>query len=151
MERRLTADADSLPLVVLDPRRPPTADALDRAVRAAASLCVHLARRGGCSLMLPGDRRAAQIDRDLHAWPPLQVRLALVEADDRAPIPGRLERTGALFWVAAGAGTPPPGLARAAAPERFLVTPVPSGRAASSFVVAGCAGRPLGRASRRAA
>src|SRR4051794_7648876 len=36
MERRLVADADSWPLVVLDPRRPPSADALDRAVRAAA-------------------------------------------------------------------------------------------------------------------
>jgi uncharacterized protein (DUF58 family) len=151
MERRLTADADSLPLVVLDPRRPPSADALDRAVRAAASLCVHLARQGGCALMLPGDRRASEIDPDLHAWGPLHVRLALVEADDRVPVPGRLERAGALYWVAAGAGTPPQGLARAAAAERYLVTPVPSGPAAGSFVVAGCAGRPLGRASRRAA
>jgi uncharacterized protein (DUF58 family) len=151
MERRLASDADSLPLVVLDPRRPPSEDALDRAVRAAASLCVHLARRGGCSLILPGDRRATEIDPDLHAWPALHIRLALVEADDRAPVPGRLERAGALFWVAAGAGAPPPGLARAAAAERFLVTPVPIGPAAGSFVVAGCAGRPLGRTSRRAA
>ena len=151
MERRLVADADSLPLVVLDPRRPPSEDALDRAVRAAASLCVHLARRGGCSLILPGDRRASEIDPDLHAWPALHIRLALVEADDRAPVPARVERAGALFWVAAGAGAPPPGLARAAAAERFLVTPVPTGRAAGSFVVAGCAGRPLGRTSRRAA
>ncbi|MFL5780595.1 MAG: DUF58 domain-containing protein [Thermoleophilaceae bacterium] len=151
MERRLAADADSLPLVVLDPRRPPSEDALDRAVRAAASLCVHLARRGGCALMLPGDRRATDIDPDLHAWPPLHIRLALVEAGDAPPIPGRLERAGALFWVAAGAGVPPPGLARAAATQRYLVTPVPSGPAAGSFTVAGCAGRPLGRAARRAA
>ena len=151
MERRLSADADSLPLVVLDPRRPPSEEALDRAVRAAASLCVHLARRGGCSLMLPGDRRATEIDPDLHAWPALHIRLALVEAGDGAPVPGRVERAGALFWVAAGAGAPPAGLARAAAAERYLVTPVPSGPSAASFVVAGCAGRPLGRASRRAA
>ncbi|MEA2308884.1 MAG: hypothetical protein QOI65_1170 [Thermoleophilaceae bacterium] len=151
MERRLASDADSLPLVVLDPRRPPSEDALDRAVRATASLCVHLARQGGCALMLPGDRRASDIDPDLHAWPALHIRLALVEADDRPPVPGRLERAGSLFWVAAGAGTPPPGLARAAAAQRFLVTPVPSGSAAGSFVVAGCAGRLLGPASRRAA
>jgi uncharacterized protein (DUF58 family) len=151
MERRLVADADSLPLVVLDPRRPPSPEALDSAVRAAASLCVHLARRGGCSLMLPGDRRAAEIDPELRAWPPLHIRLALVEAADGPPVPGRLERAGALFWVAAGAGAPPPGLARAAAAQRFLVTPVPSGPAAASFVVAGCAGRPLGHAGRRAA
>jgi hypothetical protein len=101
--------------------------------------------------MLPGDRRAAEIDPELHAWPPLHIRLALVEADDRPPAAARLERAGALFWVAAGAGSPPTGLARAAAPERYLVTPVPSGRAAASFVVAGCAGRLLGRSTRRAA
>jgi uncharacterized protein (DUF58 family) len=151
LERHLIADADSLPLVVLDPRRPPSEDALDRAVRAAASLCVHLGRAGGCALLLPGDRRAAEIDRDLHGWPALHIRLALVEADDRPPVAARLERAGALFWVAAGAGVPPPGLARAAASERYLVTPVPSGPAAASFVVAGCAGRPLGRPARRAA
>ena len=34
---------------------------LDAAVRAAASLVVHLAERGGCALLLPGERRA---DRD---------------------------------------------------------------------------------------
>jgi uncharacterized protein (DUF58 family) len=151
MERQLAADADSRPLVVLDPRRPPSAAALDRAVRAAASHCVHLARAGGCSLLLPGDRRAAEIDPDLHSWAPLHVRLALVEADDRVPVTGRIERAGALFWVAAGAGVPPPGLARAAAAERYLVTPVATGGSAPSFVVAGCSGRQLGRGARRAA
>jgi uncharacterized protein (DUF58 family) len=152
MERRLAADADSRPLVVLDSRRPPSRDALDSAVRAAASLCVHLARAGGCALLLPGDRRASDIDPELHAWPALHVRLALVEADDRAPVAGRIERAGAVFWVAAGVSSPPPGLARAAAAERYLVTPLTRDRAApNSFVVAGCAGRALGRGARRAA
>jgi uncharacterized protein (DUF58 family) len=151
MERRLAADADSRPLVVLDARRPPSPDALDRAVRAAASLCVHLARAGGCALLLPGDRRASELDPELHAWPGLHVRLALVEADDRSPVTGRIERAGAVFWVAAGAGTAPPGLSRAAAAERYLVTPVPAGRVAASFVVAGCSGRALHRGARRAA
>src|SRR4029078_12472989 len=58
MERKLISEADSRPLVVLDPRTPASQDALDAAVRAAASLCVHFARRSGCSLLLPGDRRA---------------------------------------------------------------------------------------------
>ncbi len=63
MERRLLADSDSQPLVVLDPTQPADEAALDKAVRAAASLCVHLARAGGCSLLLPGDRRAMDIER----------------------------------------------------------------------------------------
>src|SRR4051812_28813771 len=41
MERKLISEADSRPLVVLDPRAPASQDALDAAVRAAASLCVH--------------------------------------------------------------------------------------------------------------
>jgi hypothetical protein len=79
------------------------------------------------------------------------VRLALVEADGRAPVAGRIERAGAVFWVAAGAVAPPPGLSRAAAAERYLVTPGPAGGKPAAFVVAGCTGRPLGRGARRAA
>ena len=45
LERRLTAESDSAPLVVLDTSRPPSEEALDAAVRAAASLCVFVARR----------------------------------------------------------------------------------------------------------
>ena len=58
MERKLISEADSRPLVVLDPRAPADEEALDAAVRAAASLTVHFAKRGGCGLLLPGDRRA---------------------------------------------------------------------------------------------
>ena len=47
LERRLVAESESSPLVVLDARRPATEESLDAAVRAAASLCVHLARLGG--------------------------------------------------------------------------------------------------------
>src|SRR4051794_12239832 len=56
MERKMIAEADSRPLVVLDPRGGDQA-ALDAAVRAAGSLVVHFARRTGCALLLPGDRR----------------------------------------------------------------------------------------------
>src|SRR5215204_2012280 len=80
MERKLISESDSRPLVVLDPRAPATPDALDNAVRAAASLCVHFAKRsGGCSLLLPGDRRAHVVEKDLLAWPAAHVRLALID------------------------------------------------------------------------
>jgi uncharacterized protein (DUF58 family) len=151
MERRLVADSDSRPLVVLDARRPPSVDALDRAVRAATSLAVHLARTGGCALLLPGDRRASDLDAELRAWAPLHVRLALVEADTGSPAAGRVERTGAVLWVAAVPGVPT-GLARAAAPERWIVTPSDGPPPPGGFSVGGCCGRVLGRApSARAA
>lgn len=151
MERRLVADSDSRPLVILDPRRPPSEDALDRAVRAAASLVVHLARGGGCSLLLPGDRRATDVDAELRAWAPLHVRLALVEADSRPPAAGRIERTGAVLWIAAAPGVPA-GLARAAAAERWLVTPSDEPPPPGAFSAGGCVGRRVGgTASVRAA
>jgi uncharacterized protein (DUF58 family) len=145
VERRLIADIDLRPLVVVDPRRPPTPEALDQALRAAASLCVGLAVTAGCSLLLPGDRRASDIEPDLRSWPPLHARLALIEADDSPPVGGRIERAGAVFWVAAGATGPPPGIARAAAALRFLVTPAPINGQRSEFTVAGCGVHRLGR------
>jgi uncharacterized protein (DUF58 family) len=150
MERRLVADSDSRPLVVLDTRRPASEDALDAAVRAAASLTVHLARQGGCSLLLPGDRRPAEVDPELRSWPQLHVRLALAEAGDTAPFAGRLERLGAILWVTAmAAAAAPPGLARAAAGARFLVTPAPIEGRSATFAVAGCHGYRIGGRSQR--
>lgn len=151
VERRLRADSDSRPLVVLDARRPESQDALDRAVRAAASLAVHLARHGGCAVVLPGDRRATDLDAELRGWPALHVRLALVEPDERPPLTSRVERTGAVIWVAAAQGGTPAGLMRAAAGERWLVTPVEAAPRSAAFTVAGCAGRLLGGSGRRAA
>jgi uncharacterized protein (DUF58 family) len=145
VERRLIADVDLRPLVVVDPRRPPNEEALDMALRAAASLCVHLAVTAGCSLLLPGDRRANDIEADLRSWAPLHARLALIEADEGAPAPGRIERAGAVFWVAAGAVAPPPGIARAAAALRFLVTPADMPGQKPEFTVAGCGVHRLGR------
>jgi uncharacterized protein (DUF58 family) len=151
VERRLVADSDSRPLVILDARRPPDEEALDRAVRAAASLSVHLAHGGGCALLLPGDRRPADVDAELRAWPALHVRLALVEPDTRPPAAGRVERTGAVFWVTATPGVPS-GLSRLAAGERWVVSPSDEPAPPGGFSVAGCTGRQLGRtASRRAA
>ena len=150
MERRLIADVDLRPLVVVDPRRPSSEEALDRAVRAAASLTVHLAKAGGCSLLLPGDRRSTDVEPDLRAWPPLHARLALLEPEDGAPAVARVERAGAVFWVTAG-GSNPPGLSRAAAAVRYLVTPSSPGDARVEFTVAGCSVQRMNRRSRSAA
>jgi uncharacterized protein (DUF58 family) len=153
MERKLVAEADSRPLVVLDPRTPPSIEALDMAVRAAGSLTVHLARAGGCALLLPGDRRPTDVEPDLHAWPQLHARLALVEAGGSAPtLRRRLERSGSLFWVTPSGGTTPQGLGRAAAAARWLVAPEPAPGAPVLFTVAGCGGQRLrGRAGSRSA
>lgn len=153
MERRLLPDEDARPVVVLDARRPPSPEALDLAVRAAASLAVRLAREGGCGLLLPGARRPVEIDPDMRGWPALHLRLALVEETAEPPAASRLQRAGALFWVGAGSGDRvPAGLQRAAASTRYLITPGEdqAGRP-PAFTVAGCSGRRLERARRAAA
>jgi uncharacterized protein (DUF58 family) len=101
MERKLISEADSRPLVVLDPRAPQSPEALDAAVRAATSLTVHFARRGGCALLLPGDRRAHVIERDLLAWPQAHVRLALVEGQAGPALSAAQNRRGVIAYVAA--------------------------------------------------
>jgi len=151
LERRLIADMDLRPLVVVDPRHPATEDALDMACRAAASLVVHLAKAGGCALLLPGDRRASEVETDLRSWPPLHARLALLEPEDGSPLAARVERAGAVFWVAAGASAPPAGIARAAAAVRYLVTPTPVTDGRTEFSVAGCAVQRLDRRGSRSA
>lgn len=147
VERRLVADTDSAPLVVLDATLPPSEEALDKAVRAAASLCAHLGHRGGCALLLPGDRRPAALAADMAAWPSLHVRLALVEASGTRPPLARARRVGAVFWVSARPD-PPRDLARAAVGGGWLVSPgVPTGGKAE-FTVAGCSGTRMGRSGR---
>jgi uncharacterized protein (DUF58 family) len=157
MERTLVPESDRRPLVLLDASDPESPEALDAAVRAAASLCVWLARTGGCELLLPGDRRPAKVDAALATWPALHARLALVESGGSTPAPARLERAGAILWVAArspghAAGVRALGrsLARAGAGERYVVAPGPAGPG-TAFAVAGCHGRRLERSYRRAA
>jgi len=151
VEVSLLAQIDRRPVVVLDATSPSSPAALDSAVRAAASLCVAFARAGGCDLLLPGDRRPSHVDATLAAWPALHVHLALVEAGGHPVLPSRLGRVGAVFWVNAheSSGGLPSSVARSTS-ACFLVTPGPA-TASSAFTVAGCQGRPLGRAARRAA
>ncbi|CAA9500852.1 MAG: hypothetical protein AVDCRST_MAG45-1298, partial [uncultured Solirubrobacterales bacterium] len=146
IERTLIAESDRRPLVVLDASSPASSEALDSAVRAAASLCVWLARAGGCELLLPGERRPSAIEPTLASWPALHARLAVLEAGGRPSASERLGR-GTVFWVTASAAARlPRGLARAGAAERYLVAPGPA-PAAAAFEVAGCHGRRLARAS----
>jgi len=105
LERRLQADGDTRPLVVLDARGSGPRELLDAAVRAAASLTLAFARSGGCGLLLPGEQRATSIDRELVSWPAAYARLALVKGGSgaRAPAIGpRGGRLGPMIYVAPG-------------------------------------------------
>ena len=156
MERRLRADGDTRPLVVLDPRRPSREEDLDAAVRAAASLCVHLARGGGCALLLPGDRRPTVLESTLIGWPHLHVRLALIDDRSGPNVAGLASRRGPLLYVTAHVPSRAPrALAHAVGGGRYLVVPgggngYRTGRRAV-FTVAGCTGYELSGARRRVA
>jgi uncharacterized protein (DUF58 family) len=144
LERRLTAEADSAPLVVLDATRPPSEEALDAAVRAAASLVVHLARRDGAALLLPGDRRPVAVARDMLAWPALHARLAMVQAATVRPPLSGARRPGAVLWVSARPD-PPRDLVRVSGGNGWLVTPTGAEVFDAAFLVAGCAARRMTR------
>ncbi|MGH2892900.1 MAG: DUF58 domain-containing protein, partial [Solirubrobacteraceae bacterium] len=109
IERRLQADGDARPLVVLDARTTAGAgragvELVDAAVRAAASLVLEFSGAGGCGLLLPGEQRPTMIDRELIAWPAAYARLALVEggSGSRPPVLGAMSmRGGAMIYVAA--------------------------------------------------
>jgi uncharacterized protein (DUF58 family) len=160
IERRLLADGDSRPLIVLDGRLPEgeRPELLDAAVRATASLVLDLARRGGCGLLLPGDPRPAAIDRDLLAWPAAHARLATVHGgpEVRAPALGQLAgRRGATIYIAAAPSARVTALLTATGagavllvvPRRQLAGGRPAGtrgRVSPALDVAGCRGFRLG-------
>ncbi|MFL5859749.1 MAG: DUF58 domain-containing protein [Solirubrobacteraceae bacterium] len=168
IERRLQADGDARPLVVLDARMRAGAgsvgrDRVDAAVRAAASLVLEFAAAGGCGLLLPGEQRATMIDRELVGWPAAYARLALVEggAGARAPTLGSLTaRGGAMIYVAASPvdrvramlSAPGAGPTVLVVPEGELVSGHPRGvRGAGrhTLSVSGCQGFVLGGGRRR--
>ncbi|MEO6857179.1 MAG: DUF58 domain-containing protein [Solirubrobacteraceae bacterium] len=170
IERRLRADGDTRPLIVLDARLPSPAtpesdELLDAAVRAAASLTLELARAGGCGLLLPGEQRPTTIDAELTTWPAAYARLAVVQAAGaRAPALGPgAGRIGPMVYVAVRA---PERLtaANAEGAKGSIVLVVPSatvsagrprgvrGPARATLEVSGCQGFVLGarRAPERA-
>jgi uncharacterized protein (DUF58 family) len=151
MERKLISEADSRPIVVLDPRAPASREALDAAVRAAGSLAVHFAKRTGCSLLMPGDRRATVIEPDLLAFPAVHVRLALLEESTGPSLAAAQNRRGLVVYVAARpVDRAPRGLGRT--PGGCLIV-VPGGLPNRRAVleVAGCRAYVAGRQSGAAA
>ncbi len=149
-ERNLRAGGDARPLIVVDLSGTAVADDGDAAVRAAASLTVHLAERGGCALLLPGERRPVAVDPGLRGWPGAHARLALVPLGGRPALAALTGRTGPVIWVAARPlREPPRALVHASGSARVLVVPgAPAGRA-PLFTVAGCTGYELGGHRRR--
>lgn len=147
MERRLRPEADARPMVALDARMPASGEALDAAVRATASLAVHLARRGGVALLLPGDRRPVLLESDLHGWAAQHVRLALLE-EGGGPMPAALSgRRGPLLLVVANVPARLPRLLVASpSARRILIVPGAMAGRRASFRVAECEGYVLGGA-----
>jgi uncharacterized protein (DUF58 family) len=145
LERRLEADRDTRPLVVVDARGSAPQTALDAAVRAAASLVLELARTGGCRVLLPGERRATAIEPNLIGWPQVHARLALVEGgpDTRPPLLDGTARLATVFYVAANSPerVPAPVLAPGRG-EVVLVLPNGLGKPPGNaiFEVSGCSG-----------
>jgi uncharacterized protein (DUF58 family) len=158
IERRLQADGDTRPLIVVDARGSGPIELLDAGVRAAASLALDFARSGGCGLLLPGEQRATTLDRELLTWPAAYARLAMVHGGPRAAAPalGRYgARVGPMFYVAAKAPDRLP--ATMTGPARgltVLVVPVPClvggrpqgmrGPMLATLEVSGCRGFLLG-------
>jgi uncharacterized protein (DUF58 family) len=156
LERRLQADGDSRPLVVLDARCDGPPEYLDACVRAAASLVLELTRQGGCSLLLPGERRPLDVDHDLSTWPAAHVKLAMVEpaTDRQAPALAAGARRGRLFYVSARPIDRLPA-ALAASCEGIGVVVLPAALAHTmstppAFEVIGCRGFVTGVRARRA-
>lgn len=148
-ERRLVAGAEALPMVVLDAARPDDEAALDMAVRAAASLCVHLAAPGGCAIQLPGHRAPAPLDPRLRAWPQIHAWLALVQAGTPTPVPSRAAGTGSIFWVSGGSLARGRRVVNACGPgPHYLVGPRSPQGARAAFEVAGCVAVPVGAGGR---
>ena len=156
LERRLQADTDSRPLVVLDARGNGPPEHLDAAVRAAASLVLELGGRVGCGLLLPGEHRPLEVEPDLTAWPIAHTKLALIEGGEggeggsqsRAPGLAPGARSAQLVYVAATSlARLPPALAGAGVRAAVLVIPtelVTQPTHDATFEVAGCIGFVVG-------
>jgi len=151
-ERFLSSASESRPVVVLDPRGAATDEALDAAVRATASLARALAQAGGCSVLLPGDRRPVELGETLAGWPNIHARLALITSAVGPALASLAQRRGPIVFVSARmrAGMPQ-ALGPAHGATRIIVVPGALPDRHPQFAVAGCSGYELsGRRGRGA-
>jgi uncharacterized protein (DUF58 family) len=149
MERRFVADPRARPLIVVDSYQPVGERELDAAMRAAASLAHHLARFGGCGVLLPGDRRPTLLRQDMRSFAEVHARLALLEPASSLPALSRRPGAGPVVWVTASHAIP-------SLPARmgagWVVAPHPlAAGAPAEFRVGGCIGQRLAAVWREAA
>lgn len=144
-ERFLAAASESRPVVVLDPRGGASEDALDAAVRAAASLARALAEAGGCSVLLPGDRRPVELGETLSGWAHLHARLALIGPGSGPALASLAQRSGPIVFVSARMrARMPQALGPAHGATRIVVVPGALADRRPLFAVAGCSGYDVG-------
>jgi uncharacterized protein (DUF58 family) len=140
-ERYLRADGDTQPVVVLDARGAASEEDLDKVVRAAASLVHMLATSGGCCVLLPGDRRPAELSSSLASWPHIHARLAMIGPGGTVSLVSIAQRRGPIVFVSARMRTAlPPALGGAHGAMRVLVVPGALAERPAAFAVAGCNG-----------
>jgi uncharacterized protein (DUF58 family) len=150
-ERYLSSASESRPVVVLDPRGAATDEALDAAVRATASLARALALAGGCSVLLPGDRRPVELGETLAGWAHIHARLALVGAAAGPSLATLAQRRGPIVFVSARMRAKmPQALGPAHGATRIVVLPGTLPDRSALFGVAGCSGYELSGPRRRA-
>jgi uncharacterized protein (DUF58 family) len=149
MERRFIADPRARPLIVVDAHEPEGERELDAAVRAAASLAHHLARSGGCAILLPGDRRPTLLAPDMRSFADVHARLALLEPAHAVPALARRPGGGPVVWVTASHLIPALPLRMGAG---WIVAPHPlAAGAPAEFRVGGCIGQRLAAVWKEAA
>src|SRR4051812_12605191 len=149
MERRFVAAPRARPLIVVDSYEPVGERELDAAMRAAASLAHHLARFGGCGVLLPGDRRPTLLRQDMRSFAEVHARLALLEPASSFPSLSRRPGAGPVVWVTASHAIP-------SLPARmgagWVVAPHPlAAGAPAEFRVGGCIGQRLAAVWKEAA
>ena len=78
LERRLSDEHVEAPLYVVDVSAAADAVEADRIVRSAVAHVLRGAHAGGCAVLLPGDEKPAWIAPNLHGWPDVHRRLAVL-------------------------------------------------------------------------